>query len=88
MSWIFPIVDDAVGQVRETAVASQEIQVFTTDHGDHLGEHRQLFKGAEQYQQITHVLHVWTDAEEKNNQLLMRLARLSISVSLLERAQI
>ena len=35
--------------------------IFTTDHGDHLGDHRLLLKGCEQYQSILHVPFIWSD---------------------------
>jgi len=35
--------------------------MFTTDHGDHLGDHRLLLKGAEQYQSIVRVPFIWAD---------------------------
>lgn len=83
------MIDDAVGQVRETAAASQAIQVFTTDHGDHLGDHRLLFKGAEQYEQITHVPFIWADPEETNKSAVDAIGQThDIGVTILERAQI
>ena len=42
------MVDDAVGQIRQAAVdaniAENTVQIFTSDHGDHLGEHRLCLK--------------------------------------------
>ncbi|WP_421953284.1 sulfatase/phosphatase domain-containing protein [Pelagibacterium sp.] len=35
--------------------------MFTADHGDHLGDHQLLFKGPEQYEQITRVPMIWAD---------------------------
>ena len=59
------MVDDAVGRIRAAAedagVAGRTVQIYTSDHGDHLGEHRLLFKGAEQYDSLTHVPFIWAD---------------------------
>ncbi|MEM9341966.1 MAG: sulfatase-like hydrolase/transferase [Pseudomonadota bacterium] len=59
------MIDDAVGQVQAalhaSGRASDTVEIFTTDHGDHLGDHRLLFKGAEQYEQITRVPFLWAD---------------------------
>lgn len=59
------MVDDAVGRIRSTAdaagVAENTVQIYTSDHGDHLGDHRLLFKGAEQYDNLTHVPFIWAD---------------------------
>ena len=61
------MVDDAVGRIRAAAedagVAGRTVQIYTSDHGDHLGEHRLLFKGAEQYDSLTHVPFIWADPQ-------------------------
>ena len=59
------MVDDAIGRVRAAAdqagLADDTVQIFTSDHGDHHGDHRLLFKGTEQYDTITHVPFIWSD---------------------------
>lgn len=59
------MIDEAVGRVQNALEASgrkdDTVEIFTTDHGDHLGDHRLLFKGAEQYEQITQVPFIWAD---------------------------
>lgn len=55
------MVDDAVGRVRAAPGAGQAVQIFTSDHGDHLGDHGLMLKGAEHYEQITRVPFLWTD---------------------------
>ncbi|MEM6824935.1 MAG: sulfatase-like hydrolase/transferase [Pseudomonadota bacterium] len=64
------MIDDAVGRVRRALELSERskdtIEVFTTDHGDHLGDHKLLFKGAEQYEQITRVPFIWADPEREH----------------------
>lgn len=61
------MIDDAIGRVKDaldrSGHAAKTVEVFTTDHGDHLGDHRLLFKGAEQYEQITRVPFIWADPE-------------------------
>ena len=58
-------IDDQIGRVLAALDASGErdntVLIFTTDHGDHLGDHRLLLKGCEQYQSILHVPFVWSD---------------------------
>ena len=39
------------------------VVIFTTDHGDHLGDHRLMLKGAEQYQSIVRVPFIWSDPQ-------------------------
>jgi arylsulfatase A-like enzyme len=58
-------VDDAIGVVLDALRANGQIDntvlIFTTDHGDHLGDHRLLLKGAEHYQSIVHVPFIWAE---------------------------
>lgn len=60
-------IDDAVGGVLGALQASgrgdETVVIFTTDHGDHLGDHRLLLKGAEQYQSIVRVPFIWSDPQ-------------------------
>ena len=55
------MIDDSIGRVRAAKGAAEAVQIFTTDHGDHLGDHKLMFKGAEQYEQITRVPMIWSD---------------------------
>jgi arylsulfatase A-like enzyme len=58
-------IDDAIGGVLRALERSgrrdETVLIFTSDHGDHLGDHRLLLKGAEQYQSITRVPFIWSD---------------------------
>lgn len=60
-------IDDAIGRVLRALDASGQrdntVLIFTTDHGDHLGDHRLLLKGCEQYQSILHVPFIWSDPQ-------------------------
>ncbi len=55
------MIDDAVGTVRSATDATEAVTIFTTDHGDHLGDHRMLFKGAAAYEEVTRVPFIWND---------------------------
>lgn len=59
------MVDDAIGRIRTTidqaGLSDSTVQIFTSDHGDHLGDHKLLFKGAEQYDTLNHVPFIWSD---------------------------
>jgi len=87
------MIDDAVGQVRKAAsdagVAENTVQIYTSDHGDHLGEHRLLFKGAEQYDSLTHVPFIWADPKGAQCTRSDDLAQtLDIGTTILEHAKI
>ena len=60
-------VDDAIGGVLAALDASglrdDTVVIFTSDHGDHLGDHRLMLKGAEQYQSIVRVPFIWSDPQ-------------------------
>ncbi len=87
------MVDDAIGKVRAAAdaadVSRNTVQIFTSDHGDHLGEHRLLFKGAEQYDSLTHVPFIWADPKGAQNERKPDLAQThDIGTTILEHAKI
>ena len=87
-------IDDAIGQVLAALDRSGQrdntVLVFTTDHGDHLGDHRLLLKGAEQYQSIVHVPFIWSDPQAvKDGARSDTLAStIDISATILDRARI
>jgi arylsulfatase A-like enzyme len=59
------LIDDSIGGVLGTLKASghakDAVTIFTSDHGEHLGDHRLLLKGSEQYTQVIRVPFVWSD---------------------------
>ncbi|WP_293445341.1 sulfatase-like hydrolase/transferase [Planktotalea sp.] len=87
------MIDDAVGRVRnaafESGVADNTVQIYTSDHGDHLGEHRLLFKGAEQYDSLTHVPFIWADPKADSGTRTDDLAQThDIGTTILEHAKV
>ncbi|WP_353475947.1 sulfatase-like hydrolase/transferase (plasmid) [Salipiger sp. H15] len=87
------MIDDAVGRVQgalaDTGRGGETVTIFTSDHGDHLGDHRLLFKGSEQYEQITRVPFVWADPQGAQGTRSDRLGQtLDIGATILERARI
>ena len=87
------MIDDAVGRIRtaasEVGVAENTVQIYTSDHGDHLGDHQLLFKGAEQYDTLNHVPFIWSDPNGKSGQRCNDLGQtLDIGATILEHAKI
>ena len=87
------MVDDAVGRVRaagnDAGILDNTVQIFTSDHGDHLGEHRLLFKGAEQYDSLNHVPFIWADPKGQSDARSAELAQTTdIGSTILEHAKI
>jgi arylsulfatase A-like enzyme len=58
-------VDAAVGRVlealRSLGVAGQTVVLFTSDHGDFMGDHQLLLKGPIHYRGLTRVPFIWMD---------------------------
>jgi len=87
-------IDDAIGAVlgalEKSGKRADTVVIFTSDHGDHLGDHRLLLKGAEQYQSIVRVPFIWSDpqapAQPKRTDALA--STLDIGSTVLERAKI
>ena len=87
------LIDDCVGVIQETVEnkfkSSEIVQIFTSDHGDHLGDHGLLFKGVEQYDTLTHVPFIWSDPKGPKNIRSKELAQtIDIGASILSRAKI
>ncbi|WP_163272527.1 sulfatase family protein [Chelativorans alearense] len=90
---LIAMIDDALGTVvsslDRTGRADDTVKIFTSDHGDHLGDHRLLFKGAEQYEQITRVPFIWSDPEGKAGEQTGAIGQtLDIGTTILERAMV
>ena len=87
-------VDDAIGAVLaaldKSGKRDDTVVIFTSDHGDHLGDHRLMLKGAEQYQSIVRVPFIWSDpqakAQPKRTDALA--STMDIGSTVLERAKI
>ena len=83
------MIDDAVGRVRSANGAKDAITIFTTDHGDHLGDHQMLFKGAAAYEEVTRVPFIWNDPEDEGPGEVDTIGQThDIGVTVLERARI
>jgi arylsulfatase A-like enzyme len=59
------MIDDAIGRVLtrlgDSGLADNTVVIFTTDHGDFLGDHRLLLKGPAHFDGITHVPFIWAE---------------------------
>ena len=59
------MIDDAVGQametLRELGLESNTIVVFTSDHGDHMGDHGVMLKSVMHFQGLIRVPFIWHD---------------------------
>ena len=87
-------IDDAIGGVlralEKTGRRGDTVVMFTSDHGDHLGDHRLMLKGAEQYQSIVRVPFIWSDPQASSvpKRTGSLGSTLDISATVLDRARI
>ncbi len=65
------MIDDRIGQVlaklAELGLADDTVVIFTTDHGDFMGDHQLLLKGALHYQGLIRVPFIWADPAAPGN---------------------
>jgi len=87
-------IDDSIGGVLRALDRSgrrdDTVVSFTSDHGDHLGDHRLLFKGAEQYQSLLRVPFIWCDPRASGHPARTDAlaSTIDISATVLDRARI
>jgi arylsulfatase A-like enzyme len=87
------MIDDAIGRILRTlaagGLAEDTIVVFTTDHGDFLGDHRLLLKGPAHFDAITHVPFIWAEPGKSPARTADALAgTLDIAATILDRARV
>jgi arylsulfatase A-like enzyme len=63
------MIDDAVGRILERlatlGLADNTVVIFNADHGDFMGDHQLLLKGALHYQGLVRVPFIWADPTAK-----------------------
>jgi arylsulfatase A-like enzyme len=59
------MVDDAIGSIlgwlKTLGLENDTVVIFTSDHGDFMGDHRLLLKGALHYRGLVRVPFIWSD---------------------------
>ena len=62
------MIDDAVGRIMSTletnGLSKNTIVIFTSDHGDLMGDHRLILKGPLHFQSLIRVPFIWADCNE------------------------
>ncbi len=63
------MIDDAIGRTMqrldELGLADDTVVIFTTDHGDYLGDHRLLLKGPLPFYGLIRVPFIWADTKSE-----------------------
>ena len=70
--------------------AGETVIGYTSDHGDHMGNHRLLLKGSEQYADIIRVPFIWADpaAPDAGRRSDAVGSTIDIAATILDRAQV
>jgi len=85
------MIDDQIGRVinalKESGQYDNTVIIFTSDHGDYLGDFDLLFKGALPFRSVTQVPMIWADPDATRPSKSHALAStIDVSASMLERA--
>jgi arylsulfatase A-like enzyme len=61
------MIDDAIGEILGTlerlGLADNTVVIFTSDHGDYMGDHQLMFKGPIHYDGLIRVPFIWADPQ-------------------------
>lgn len=87
------MIDDAVGRIldrlRATGLDKNTVIVFTSDHGDFLGDHQLMLKGPIHYRSLIRVPFIWSDPGDATGRTESRLGgTIDIARTVLERARV
>ena len=85
------MLDDAIGSVLDalerSGRADNTVIVFTSDHGDYLGDYNLLLKGAIMLRSINRVPFIWSDPEDRRARCSGALAStIDVAPTIIERA--
>lgn len=88
------MIDDAVGKIVSTleshGLSDNTVLMFTSDHGDHLGDHCMLRKGPAHYRELVRVPFLWSDPSSDVNGAENEAitGTIDISATVMDRAKI
>ena len=88
------MVDDSVGKIlaalKANGLDENTVVMFTSDHGDHLGDHCMLRKGPAHYRELVRVAFLWSDPDSDVNGADTEAlsGTIDISATILDRAKV
>lgn len=86
------MIDDAIGSIlgwlKTLRLDENTVVIFTSDHGDFMGDHQLLLKGALHYRGLVRVPFIWSDPHSESQGLVNRglCGTLDIAATILDRA--
>jgi arylsulfatase A-like enzyme len=87
------MIDDQIGRVlaklKELGLEEDTVIIFTSDHGDYMGDHGLMLKGPLHLQGMIRVPFIWSDPEDRKANTSSSLAQtIDISSTILDRVGI
>jgi arylsulfatase A-like enzyme len=88
------MIDDAIGRILQRlgalGLSDNTVVIFNADHGDFMGDHQLLLKGALHYQALVRVPFIWRDPAAKNQGLVNSglCGTLDLARTILDRANL
>jgi arylsulfatase A-like enzyme len=86
------MIDDGIAKVLkrldELALARNTVVVFTSDHGDLMGDHQLMLKGAYAYQGLIRVPFIWAEPDPATARTDALFGTLDIAATFLDRARL
>jgi len=67
ITFIDEVVGELVAKLEETGIADNTVIIFTSDHGDYMGQHGLFLKGPAHYQSLVKVPFIWCDPLSQYN---------------------
>ncbi|MEM9579429.1 MAG: sulfatase-like hydrolase/transferase [Pseudomonadota bacterium] len=85
------MVDDAVGavmrQLKTLGMDQDTVVMFTSDHGDYMGDFNMLLKGSPPFRSVTNVPFIWSDPRDPEARVSSQMgSTVDISATILDRA--
>jgi arylsulfatase A-like enzyme len=85
------MIDDAIGATLDALVRAEKynstVIIFTSDHGDYLGDYNMLLKGGIMLRSMNNVAFIWSDPRNRESRLSSALAStIDIAPTIIERA--
>ena len=86
------MIDDCIGRVldclRELQLDENTVVIFTSDHGDHMGDHGIMLKSFNHFQGLIRVPFIWCDPQGKSAEIQDLSSTIDFAPTVLRRAGI
>ena len=90
ITFIDEIVGELIAKLEATGAADNTVIIFTSDHGDYMGQHGLFLKGPAHYQSLVKVPFIWCDPKPEYNrgQIDALASYVDIGRTILDRADL